>query len=103
MANNKQNAACPIVGAKNKQMNIFRLIGELVVIYILYKVIFDFIIPLYKSTKKVRSAMSDMQAKMQEQQRAQAAQNAQHAQYEPNKKASTVSKDDYIDYEEIKS
>jgi hypothetical protein len=81
-------------------MNIFRLIGELVVIYILYKVIFDFIIPLYKSTKKVRSAMNDMQAKMQEQQRAQAAQNSQ---YDASKKTGSVSKDDYIDYEEIKS
>jgi predicted Holliday junction resolvase-like endonuclease len=82
-------------------MNIFRLIGELVVIYILYKVIFDFIIPLYKSTKKVRSAMSDMQAKMQEQQRAQASQNAQSSQYDSSKKASSISKDDYIDYEEV--
>jgi hypothetical protein len=86
---------------KKKTMNIFRLIGELVVIYILYKVIFDFIIPLYKSTKKVRSAMSDMQAKMQEQQRAQAAQNSQATQHEPSRKTSSVSKDDYIDYEEV--
>jgi Sec-independent protein translocase protein TatA len=84
-------------------MNIFRLIGELVVIYILYKLIFHFIIPLYKSSKKVRSAMSEMQAKMQEQQRAQGTQNTQQARYESNKKTSTVSKDDYIDYEEIKS
>ncbi len=79
-------------------MNIFRLIGELVVIYILYKVIFDFIIPLYKSTKQVRSAMSDMQAKMKEQQRT----NASQATQEPTKKHSTVSKEDYIDYEEVK-
>lgn len=79
-------------------MNIFRLIGELVVIYILYKVIFDFIIPLYKGTKQMRGAMNDMQAKMKEQQRNQASQAAQ----EPAKKQSTVSKDDYIDYEEVK-
>jgi predicted Holliday junction resolvase-like endonuclease len=83
-------------------MNIFRLIGELVVIYILYKVIFDFIIPLYKSTKKVRSAMTDMQAKMQEQQRTQAAKSSQTHQNNPTKKANSISKDDYIDYEEIK-
>jgi predicted Holliday junction resolvase-like endonuclease len=90
------------LGSKKLIMNIFRLIGELVVIYILYKVIFDFIIPLYKSTKKVRSAMSDMQAKMQEQQRAQAAQNSQASQYDSSKKSNSISKDDYIDYEEIK-
>ncbi len=79
-------------------MNIFRLIGELVVIYILYKVIFDFIIPLYKGTKQMRGAMNDMQAKMKEQQRNQASQAAQ----EPAKKQPIVSKDDYIDYEEVK-
>jgi hypothetical protein len=90
------------MGVKNKQMNIFRLIGELVVIYILYKVIFDFIIPLYKSTKKVRSAMSDMQAKMQEQQSAQAAKNTQPSQHGADRKTSSVSKGDYIDYEEVK-
>jgi hypothetical protein len=95
-------AECLKLGSKKLTMNIFRLIGELVVIYILYKVIFDFVIPLYKSTKKVRSAMSDMQAKMQEQQRAQAAQNSQPAQYESSKKASSASNDDYIDYEEVK-
>jgi hypothetical protein len=79
-------------------MNIFRLIGELVVIYILYKVIFDFIIPLYHSTKQVRSAMNDMQAKMKEQQRT----NTTQATQETAKKHSTVSKEDYIDYEEVK-
>jgi hypothetical protein len=95
-------AECPSLGAKKHTMNIFRLIGELVVIYILYKVIFDFIIPLYKSTKKVRTAMSDMQAKMHEQQRAQADQSSQAPQHEPAKKTSSISKDDYIDYEEVK-
>jgi type III secretory pathway component EscU len=79
-------------------MNIFRLIGELVVIYILYKVIFDFIIPLYKGTKQMRGAMNDMQAKMKEQQRNQASQTA----HEPAKKQPIASKDDYIDYEEVK-
>jgi Domain of unknown function (DUF4834) len=95
-------AECLKLGSKKLTMNIFRLIGELVVIYILYKVIFDFVIPVYKSTKKVRSAMSDMQAKMQEQQRAQAEKNSHPSQYDSSKKASSVSKDDYIDYEEVK-
>lgn len=79
-------------------MSIFRLIGELVVIYILYKVIFDFIIPLYKGTQKMKGAMNDMQAKMQAQQRAQTNQATE----ESIKKSASVSKNDYIDYEEVK-
>ena len=79
-------------------MNVFRLIGELVVIYILYKVIFDFIIPIYKTTKQVKTKMNDVHSRMQEQQRAQSTPPTQ----EPVKKSTSISKDDYIDYEEVK-
>jgi hypothetical protein len=79
-------------------MNLFKLIGELVVVYILYKVIFDFIIPVYKTTKQVKTKMNDMHARMQEQQRGQAPPPTQ----EPIKKAAPIAKDDYIDYEEVK-
>ncbi len=79
-------------------MNIFKLIGELVLIYILYKVIFDFIIPVYQTTKQVKTKMNDMHSRMQEQQHAQSSKTTQ----EPTKKTTAVSKDDYIDYEEVK-
>jgi hypothetical protein len=79
-------------------MNFFKLIGELVVIYILYKVIFDFIIPVYKTTKQVKTKMNDMHARMQEQERGYTAPPTQ----EPIKKNTTAAKDDYIDYEEVK-
>jgi hypothetical protein len=79
-------------------MNFFRLIGELVVIYILYKIIFDFIIPVYQTTKQVKTKMNDMHSRMQEQQHAASSQPTQ----EPVKKSTAVSKDDYIDYEDIK-
>ena len=81
-------------------MNIFKLLGELVVIYILYKVIFDFIIPAYKGVKEVKTKMNDMAARMQEQQRGQAPTSTPTQ--EPTKKSSTIAKDDYIDYEEVK-
>ena len=84
-------------------MNIFKLIGELVVIYILYKIIFDFIIPLYNASKQMKSKMTDMQQRMQQQQRAQAEQQKQQNQTSPIEKASVkITKEDYIDYEEIK-
>jgi Sec-independent protein translocase protein TatA len=61
----------------------------------LYKVIFDFIIPVYKTTKQVKTKMNDMHSRMQEQLRGQSTTTQ-----EPQKK--TASKDDYIDYEEVK-
>ena len=84
-------------------MNIFKLIGELVVIYILYKVIFSFIIPLYKAGTQMKSKMTDMQQRMQQQQQAQAEQQRQQN-YPPQAPKATeqISKEDYIDYEEIK-
>ena len=83
-------------------MNIFRLIGELVVVYILYKVIFDFIIPLYQASKRMNGQMKDMQQKMQQQQRAQAEAEKRYEQ-ERATRQTKVSSDDYIDYEEIKN
>jgi hypothetical protein len=79
-------------------MKFLELLGELLVIYILYKVIFDFIIPVYKTTKQVKTKMNDLHSRMQEQQRAQSFQPTQ----EPAKKPTSISKDDYIDYEEVK-
>ena len=84
-------------------MNIFKLIGELVVIYILYKLIFDFIIPLYKASKQMKGKMKDMQERMQHQQRAQTEQQRQQQQPpQPPRATERISKDDYIDYEEVK-
>lgn len=82
-------------------MNLFKLLGELLTVYILYKIIFDFIIPLYQATNQIKGKMTDVQLRMQEQQRAQA---AQQKQYEQDRVKQTVKPDaaDYIDYEEVK-
>lgn len=81
-------------------MNIFRLALELFVIYILYKLIFDFIIPIYRTTKQMGGKVRDMQEKMQHQQQ-------QDQQFQQNRQQTTAPKptnksDDYIDYEEVK-
>jgi hypothetical protein len=47
-------------------MNIFRLAAELFLIYILYKLIFEFVIPLYQSTKKIKKQFGEMQSRMQQ-------------------------------------
>ncbi len=79
-------------------MKFLELLGELLVVYILYKAIFGFIIPIYQTTKQVKTKMNDMHSRMQEQQRAQSSKTTE----EHLKKSTSVSKDDYIDYEEVK-
>lgn len=78
-------------------MNIFRIAAELFLIYILYQLIFEFIIPVYQSTKKIRKQFGDLQSKMQKDMNA-AGTKRPAAPQEP-----TVKKDgDYIDFEEVK-
>jgi Sec-independent protein translocase protein TatA len=81
-------------------MNIFRLAFELFALYFLYKLIFDFIIPLAKTTKQVKKQFSSMQQQMQMQEK-QTQFNATQQQTNTNPKP-TQKKDDYIDFEEIK-
>ena len=82
-------------------MNILRLAGEVFLLYFLYKLIFDFIIPLYQTSKRVKRQFGEMQSKMQEQMNQYNRQNGQQTQTaataRPEKK-----KEEYIDYEEIK-
>ncbi len=80
-------------------MNIFRLALELFVLYLLYKLIFDFIIPVTKTTKQVRKQFGEMSAQMQEKM------NQQQNNYtNTTAKPETNSgkNDDYIEFEEVK-
>ena len=80
-------------------MNIFRLAAELFLIYLLYKFIFDFIIPVYESSKKIKKQFGEMQEKMQNNMNQY--QNQQKPAPSPPPKA--VQKEgDYIDFEEVK-
>ena len=84
-------------------MNFFRLAIELFALYLLYKLIFDFIIPVAKTTKQVKKQFSDMSSRMQETMNQQQAQQQQGNQFSPGKSTSTKGKnDDYIEFEEIK-
>ncbi len=82
-------------------MSIFKLLFELFLLYLAYKLIFEFIIPVYKTTKQMKRKMADLHEKMENQQR----QNAASASTANDATAKTQSKSvagDYIDYEEIK-
>ena len=83
-------------------MNIIRLAGEIFLLYILYKLIFDFIIPIYVASKKVKNQFGEMHSKMQEQMNQYNRQNTQQPQ--PSTTVKTEKKnEEYIDYEEVKT
>lgn len=78
-------------------MNIFRTAAELFLIYLLYKLIFDFIIPVFESSKKIKKQFGEMQSKMQNDM------NACQNQQKPTQTESVPTKEgDYIEFEEIK-
>lgn len=82
-------------------MSIFKLLFELFLLYLAYKLIFDFIIPVYKTTKQMKQKMADLHEKMQNQQRqnSSASTSASSTTAKPQTKSVAG---DYIDYEEVK-
>jgi predicted Holliday junction resolvase-like endonuclease len=79
---------------------MLKVLFELFLLYLLYKIIFDFIIPLYQTTKQVKQKVNKMQQDINEQLRRNNNQTAATPQT-PNTPKATV-KDDYIDFEEVK-
>ena len=64
----------------------------------LYQFIFNLVIPVYKTTRKIKKGFREMHGRMQEQQTEQAGtQQASPSKPEPKAKAG-----DYIDFEEIR-
>lgn len=70
-----------------------------ILIYLLYRLIFDFIVPVSKATSQIRSNLKQMQ---QQQQRAAHDQRRQQPQPETGTKKSTKSGGEYIEFEEVR-
>jgi hypothetical protein len=70
-----------------------------VLIYVLYQFVFNLVIPVYRTTAKIKKGFREMQSKMQEQANQQQGYAAQPSpsNAEPKTKAG-----DYIDFEEVK-
>ncbi len=83
-------------------MNIIKLVFQLFVIYILYKFIFEFIIPVYKTTKQVKQKMNAMQERMDQQNQSPAPEQPYSGRQQANTAARRPAAEDYIDYEEVK-
>ncbi len=82
---------------------MLKAIFELLVLYLLYKFIFDFIIPMYQTTKQVRQKVNKMQEDINAHiQRQQNNYNSNANTSNPGNTSNTAKKDDYIDFEEVK-
>ncbi|MBL7697043.1 MAG: hypothetical protein JNK79_02755 [Chitinophagaceae bacterium] len=68
-----------------------------IVIYFFVRFVFNFLIPLFRATRQMRDQVKDFQSRMEEQQNFQRTAAQQQQQAKPK-----VSKEDYIDFEEIK-
>jgi type II secretory pathway component PulM len=77
---------------------MLKILFELFVLYLLYKLIFEFIIPLSQTTKQVKQKMNEMHHTMNEKMKQQ---NNSFNTAEKNNNTKKTSSD-YIDYEEIK-
>lgn len=69
-----------------------------IVFYLLYRLVFELIIPVFKTTKTVRNQFKDMQDQMQK--KAEAFQNKQQESSAKQKPKSRIG--EYIEFEEIK-
>ena len=74
---------------------MFKYLFWAITIYLLVRFIFNFVIPVYRATRQMKSQMRDFQSKMQGDEQTQPDFNK-----DPEK--SKVKKGDYIDFEEIK-
>ncbi len=74
---------------------MFKILFTFFVFYLLYKLVFGFIIPIYNNTRHMRQQIRDMQQQQRDYYHQQ-----QQAAAPPKKEAAL--KDDYIDFEEIK-
>lgn len=81
-------------------MNILKLAAEILLFYILYRIVVNFVIPAYRSVKKFREQFTQMQQNMQQQ-----FEKTQVKETPPQPEEKNVEEEqgEYIDFEEIKN
>lgn len=80
-------------------MEILRFFFYAFLLYLAFRLVFDFIIPVYKTTKRVRKGFREMQDRMN-QHTGQYQQQENHS--KQNQTNNKTDAGDYIDFEEIK-
>ena len=80
-------------------MTILRFLFYAFLLYLAFKLVFDLVIPVYRTTRKLKKGFREMQQKMNQHQE----QYNQQTNAAPQVKETEKSKaGDYIDFEEIK-
>lgn len=81
-----------------------RLIITILILYVLYKLIFDYVIPISRGASDFKRKVNEMRKMQEEQFRRQDAENQVNRQQSTvNQTSSTTTTDgEYIDYEEVK-
>lgn len=79
---------------------MMKLIFWAILIYVLYKLIFGFIIPVSKATRQIKSKIREAQANQQRFQQQQQQNMPRQEQFQRNTPPTNDS--EYIDYEEVK-
>jgi hypothetical protein len=69
------------------------------VAYLVYKLIVDFVLPIYKTTRNVKRKFREMNEQMNARKNHQGSQNGQH---KNNAQGQKTTIGDYIDFEEVK-
>ena len=78
---------------------MFRALLYFFLIYLAYRFIFNFLVPVYKTTQQVKKGFRDMHDRMNSQQQQNSSSSHQTQSSESSEKKSVG---DYIDFEEIK-
>ncbi len=80
---------------------MIKFLFEILVVVLLVRFVFNFLVPLFNTTRMVKNQMNDLNRKMQDAQRqANASQGYQNPQQQMHQKPSRDA--DYIDFEEVK-
>lgn len=82
-------------------MSILGFLFLVFISYLVYRLVFDFIIPVYKTTRRIRKGFREMQERMNPN----AGQHQQEKNYSTQTQSSESNKSgtgEYIDFEEVK-
>lgn len=83
-------------------MPLIRLIIIIIGIYLAYKFIFDFVLPIYRTSKRMQQQFKGMQDRMHQNMNGQPDGPKEGPVNKPRPEGEKVNKQDYIDFEEIK-
>lgn len=78
------------------------IIATILILYLLYKLVFDFIVPVSRTTKQFREHVNQMRNQQQQQAQHQNSQSSASNNTPSAKKSTTTTDGEYIDFEEVK-